>query len=117
MPRWTGAFARRRTGPHPGRALARPGDRRARTRRAIGLRRDILASSSRSLDYHSRTVRCQNDPQLPAVVVPPRTFPKRLRKDLRGLVKVPHPAMVAKDFELLGRQRAQLSRTPVVLDG
>src|ERR1035438_6738489 len=64
----------------------------------------------------SRTVRCQNDPQLPAVVVPPRTFPRRLRKDLRGLVKVPHPAMVAKDFELLGRQRAQLSRTEVGLD-
>jgi hypothetical protein len=56
MPRWAGAFARRRTGPHPRRALARPGDRRARTRPAIGLRRDILASSSRSLNYHSRTL-------------------------------------------------------------
>ena len=78
-----------------------------RARPEMDIRGDFLVARPRSIDYHSHTVRCQNDPQLPAVVVPPRTFPRRLREVLRGLVKVPHPAVVAKDFELLNRQRGQ----------
>jgi len=45
-----------------------------------------------------------------------QAFPRCLREVLRGLVKVPHPAVVAKDFELLNRQRAQLSRTNISVD-
>jgi len=76
----------------------------------------LCVTYPRTNNYHSRTVRCQNDPQLPAVVVPPRAFPTCPREELRGLVKVPHPSVVAKDFDLLDRQRAQLSRTNIGVD-
>ena len=35
-----------------------------------------------------------------------QALPRLLKEELRSLVEVPHPAMVAKDLELLGRQRA-----------
>ncbi len=45
-----------------------------------------------------------------------QVLPRLLKEELRSLVEVPHPAMVAKDFELLNRQRAQLSRTNIGVD-
>jgi len=52
----------------------------------------------------------------PTAILPPRASPRRRREDLRGPIEIPHPAMQAKDFELLNRQRAQLSRTNVGVD-